>query len=71
MQLVNQDIKTAIDGLHKFIHKQIIQDVSNENAIKIAKYIKCQKSEINLSDNYRKIVVTTLIALARFFTCYS
>ena len=66
MQSANQDIKTAVDGLHKFIYKQIIQDLSIENAIKIAEYIKCQKSEINLSDNTRKTVVTTLIALARF-----
>ena len=41
--------------------------VSPENAIKIAKYIKSQKTEVNLSDNYRKSVVTGLITLSRYF----
>jgi len=63
----NQDIESATAGLHKFIHKQLTQNVFNDNAILIATYIKCQKTEINLSDNYRKTVVTGLIALARYF----
>ena len=42
--------------------------VSTENAIKIAKYIISQKTEVNLSDNYRKSVVTCLITLSRYFT---
>ena len=67
MQLVNQDIENATEGLHKFIHKQLIHDVSIENAILVAKYIKCQKTEINLSDNYRKTLLTCLIAPARHF----
>ena len=67
MKSTNQDIESATAGLHKFIHKQLTQNVSNENAVLIATYIKCQKTEINLSDNYRKTVVTGLIALARYF----
>ena len=67
MNSTNQDIESATAGLHKFIHKQLTQNVSNDNAIIIATYIKCQKTEINLSNNYRKTVVTGLIALAMYF----
>jgi len=63
----NQDIEGATAGLHRFIHKQLTQNVSNDNAIIIATYIKCQKTEINLSNNYKKTVVTGLIALAMYF----
>lgn len=31
MQSVNQDIENATDGLHKFIHKQLTQNVSTGN----------------------------------------
>lgn len=67
MYSTNQDIKSAPAGLHKFIHKQLTQNVSTGNALEIAKYIKCQKTEINLSDNHRKTILTCLITLARYF----
>jgi hypothetical protein len=67
MYSTNQDIESATAGLHKFIHKQLTQNVSTGNALEIAKYIKCQKTEINLSDNHRKTILTCLITLARYF----
>jgi integrase/recombinase XerD len=67
MQLSLQDIEIVTNGLPKFIHKQLTQLVSTENAIKIAGYIKSQKTEANLSDSYRQSVVTCLINLSRYF----
>jgi hypothetical protein len=67
MYSTNQDIESATAGLHKFIHKQLTQNVSTGNALEIAKYIKCQKTEINLSDNHRKTILICLITLARYF----
>lgn len=63
----NQDIENATDGLHKYIHRELTQNVSIENAIIIGKYIKYQRTEINLSDGYRKTIITCLISLAKHF----
>jgi integrase/recombinase XerD len=62
------DIENVTNGLPKYIHKQLTHTISTENATKIAKYIISQKTEVNLSDNYRKSVVTCLITLSRYFT---
>jgi hypothetical protein len=67
MQSSDHDIKDVTNGLPKYIHRQLTQMISTENAIKIVKYIQYQKTEINLSDNYRRSVVTCLITLSRFF----
>lgn len=40
--------------------------ISIENAVKIAKYIEDQKSE-DLSNGYRRMTVTCLITLSRYF----
>ena len=63
----NQDIESATDGLHKYIYRELTQNVPTVNAITIAKYIKCQRTEINLSDSYRKLTITCLISLAKCF----
>jgi hypothetical protein len=62
------DIENVTNGLPKYIHKQLTHTISTENATKIAKNIISQKTEVNLSDNYRKSVVTCLITLSRYFT---
>jgi integrase len=66
MQLTNQDIEVVTNGFHKYIHKQFTEMISRENAVKIAKYIQDHKSE-NLSDGYRRMTVTCLITLSRYF----
>lgn len=48
------DIENVTNGLPKYIYKQLTQMISTENAIKIAEYIISQKTEVNLSDNYRR-----------------
>lgn len=67
MQSSDHNIKDVTNDLPKYIHRQLTQMISTENAIKIAKYIQCQKTEINLSDNYRRSVVTCLFTLSRYF----
>jgi integrase/recombinase XerD len=56
--------ENVTEGLHKYVYKQLTQKVSPDNAASIVEYIQCQKTEINLSDSYRRTVITCLITLS-------
>jgi hypothetical protein len=60
-------ITNVTNGLPKFAYKQLTQQISTENAVTIIEFIKCQKTEINLSDTYKSLVITSLITLIRYF----
>jgi integrase/recombinase XerD len=62
-----ESIGNIADGLPKFVCKQLAQLTSRENVGIIIRFIKCQKTEINLSDNYKYLLVRALIMLARYF----
>jgi len=62
-----ESIENITSGLHKFVYKQLTTQISTENANIIVKYIQYQKTEINLSDTYRLLVITSLITLVRYF----
>ena len=62
-----ESIENITSGLHKFVYKQLTTQISTENADIIVKYIQYQKTEINLSDTYRLLVITSLITLVRYF----
>jgi hypothetical protein len=62
-----KSIQDITNSLHKFVFKQFTEQISTENADIIVKYIQCQKTEINLSDTYKRLVIISLIALARYF----
>jgi hypothetical protein len=53
-------------NLPRFVYKQLTQQISRENAATILKFIECQKTETNLSDNYKTVVIIILIKLVRY-----
>ena len=44
-----------------------LRKLSKDNALTIVDYIHSMKSEINLSDNYRRLNIYALYRLSRFF----
>ena len=62
-----ESIGHITSGLPRFICKQLTQQISKENAVIIIEFIKCQKTESNLSDNYKNLVIRSLITLIRYF----
>jgi integrase len=61
------DIRIVTDGLHRYIYKQLTQKVSPDNAKSVMEFIQYQKTEINLSDSYRRTVISCLITLSFYF----
>lgn len=59
-------IELATEGLHGYIYRELIEEVSRENAIVIANYVLTQKRDINLADTYRKTIINGLIVLSKF-----
>jgi hypothetical protein len=60
-------IEVVTEGLHKYIDRELTEEVSTENAITIANFILAQKIEINLADTYRKTFINVLTVLSKFF----
>lgn len=60
-------IQDITSDLHKFVYKQFTEQISTDDADIIVKYIQCQKTEINLSNTYKRLIIISLIALARYF----
>jgi hypothetical protein len=59
-------IGAVTEGLHKYIYRELTEEVSTENAITIANFILAQKTEINLADTYRKTFINVLTVLSKF-----
>jgi hypothetical protein len=62
-----KSIGDVASGLPRFVFKQLTEQISKENADIIVSYIRYQKTDINLSDPYKRLVATSLITLARYF----
>jgi hypothetical protein len=63
--LFDKKVSLAAEGLEPFFDK-ILRQTLEENAIIIAEYINTAKREINISNNYRKSSMYTLVELSRF-----
>jgi integrase len=59
-------IENATDGLDNYYHKLLSQRVSKENATIIASYIITMKTEVNLSDEYRKSIINLLAMFSKY-----
>jgi hypothetical protein len=59
-------IQNATDGLDNYFHKLLSENVSNENAAIIANYIITMRTEANLSDNYRRSIISLLSMLSKY-----
>jgi integrase len=62
-----KSIEDITSDLHKFVYKQFMEQISTDDADIIVKYIQHLKIEINLSNTYKRLVIISLIALARHF----
>jgi hypothetical protein len=66
--LFDRKIDLITAGLQPFLNR-CLQDenqVSRANALTIYNYIMAMKTEINLSENYRRTTIVLLIRLSRF-----
>jgi hypothetical protein len=61
----DRKIEAAIAGLPREYSK-LLNNISNDNALIIANYIISMKTEINLSDNYRKDLIKVLSKFSMF-----
>ena len=59
--------ESITNGLPTFASKQITEQISTENAGIIIEFIKCQKTESNISDGYKNLVIKSLIILIKYF----
>src|SRR5919109_2892276 len=59
------DLVTA--GLRARYDRRLKNDVSRNNALIICNYIISMKTEINLSDNYRRMNIDILVQFSKFF----
>jgi hypothetical protein len=64
--LLNRKIEEATAGLTSQYIGRLKNKVSEDNALAISDFILSAKSEINLSDNYRKLIITVLGQLSAF-----
>ena len=60
-------IEHITNDLPTFASKQLTQHISTENAHIIIEYIKCQKTESNISDGYKNLVIKSLVILIKYF----
>ena len=59
-------IEKATAGLIPYYSRRLLEEISKENALTIAKYILAMKTEIDLLDHYRQDVIYLLSILSIF-----
>jgi hypothetical protein len=64
--LSNQKLEEATVGLTSQYIERLKNTVSKDNALGISDFIPSSKAEINLSDSYRKLIITVLGQLSAF-----
>ena len=61
-----ESINHLTNGLPKFAYKQLTEQISTENAVTIIEFIKCQKTESNLSDGTKNLLIRSLMYLVKY-----
>src|SRR5689334_4112977 len=64
-------IDTAAVGLRPSYYRMLNSVLPHENAITIAKYIASMKTEVNLSDHYRRDLIAVLYKLSIYISSRS
>src|SRR5215469_14797751 len=68
-KIANGKIDFATAGLVPSIYRGLTQNISPENVLNIAEYILVMKTETNLSDAYRSMIIQTIsLSKNRSFT---
>jgi integrase len=65
--IFDQRIDVITEGIDSFIASNL-RELPKDNALTMADYIFSMKSELNLSDNYRRLNIYALYRLSRFFS---
>ena len=65
--LIPWEITEATAGIPKGFKNRILRLRNQDNALIIARFILSIKNEINLSDNYRKSLISTLTGLSNYY----
>jgi hypothetical protein len=65
--IFDQRIDLITEGIDSFMASNL-RELPKDNALTLANYILSMKSEINLSDNYRRLNIYALYRLSRFFS---
>jgi hypothetical protein len=65
--IFDQRIDLITEGIDSFMASNL-RELPKDNALTIVNYILSMKSEINLSDNYRRLNIYALYRLSRFFS---
>lgn len=65
--IFDQKIDLITEGIDSFMASNL-RELPKYNALTIVNYILSMKSEINLSDNYRRLNIYALYRLSRFFS---
>jgi hypothetical protein len=64
--LFEQKLELATEGLEPHLLEHLKTKISPNNALTIAKYIVSMKTETSLSDNYRRLIISSLKLLSEF-----
>ena len=64
--LFDQKLEMATEGLEPYYLDHLKTRLSSGNALVISKYILSMKLEVNLSDNHRRSIITSLKLLSEF-----
>ncbi|MGC2575634.1 MAG: hypothetical protein WA364_29360 [Candidatus Nitrosopolaris sp.] len=67
-KIVNGETDFATAGLFPSIYRGLTQNISRVNALNIAEYILVMKTETNLSDAYRSMIIQTISLLSSRFS---
>lgn len=67
-KIANGKIDFATAGLFPSIYRGLIQNISPVNALNIAEYILVMKTETNLSDAYRSMIIQIISLLSSRFS---
>jgi hypothetical protein len=64
--LIDQKLERATEGIEPYFLEHLKTKISRENGLVISEYISSMRIETNLSDKYRRGVITSLKLLSEF-----
>jgi hypothetical protein len=64
--ILDRKIEEAVAGLKKSYENEL-RSIGDSNTVTITDYIAAMKSEVNLSDNYRRDTTEALIRLSKYY----
>ena len=65
--LIPLEINEATAGIPNCFKNMILRLRNQDNALTIARFIVATKNEINLSDSYRRSLISNLTSLSKFY----